>query len=104
MVETFSSEAREAHLTADHSDRLDSESPVGTASDESLALAAHAHELVAEIDLALARLASGNYGYCQPCGNAIPCRRLRAVPATTMCIECANRALPPVVSGTGRSA
>lgn len=91
MVESFSSEAREAHLTADNSDRLDSESPVGTASDESFSLAANALVRVAEIDRALSRLASGVYGYCQECGEMIPYRRLRAVPATTMCFECRDR-------------
>ena len=91
MVEAFCAEAREVHLTADNSDRLDSESPVGTASDESFALAARASALVTEVDRALTRLASGGYGYCQECGGTIPYQRLRAVPATTMCFHCRDR-------------
>jgi DnaK suppressor protein len=43
------------------------------------------------IDAALARIAGGNYGKCEGCGEAIPLPRLRAVPTTTRCLECATR-------------
>lgn len=91
MVEAFSEEAREAHLTADKSDRFDNESPIGTCNDESFALAANAYALVMQIDAALERLESGGYGFCLECGDGIPFRRLWAVPATTMCFECCER-------------
>lgn len=44
-----------------------------------------------KIDLALDRVAKGAYGYCLSCGNPIPEGRLRAVPETELCIDCAKR-------------
>ena len=42
------------------------------------------------IDRALARIASGRYGRCQDCGNPIAIERLRALPYTDRCIDCAR--------------
>jgi DnaK suppressor protein len=47
------------------------------------------HE-VAEIHAALGRIIAGTYGRCLDCGRAIPLRRLRALPTTALCIECAR--------------
>lgn len=44
---------------------------------------------IKEIDAALTRMAAGNYGKCQKCGREIGIGRLRALPATTLCINCA---------------
>lgn len=48
-----------------------------------------------EIDLrrigaALARVASGEYGYCLTCGEKIEPKRLDFDPATPVCIDCAK--------------
>jgi DnaK suppressor protein len=43
-----------------------------------------------EIDGALRRIASGDFGYCFVCGEAIDVRRLEANPANTRCIGCAE--------------
>ena len=43
------------------------------------------------LDEARERLASGTYGTCLRCGNPINAERLDALPATTTCIQCANR-------------
>jgi DnaK suppressor protein len=40
---------------------------------------------------ALARLESGEYGACLECDEPIPERRLELDPATTLCIECAQK-------------
>lgn len=45
------------------------------------------HEL-SQIDIALARMASGDYGVCEDCGHKIPLSRLQAVPYVTVCIRC----------------
>jgi len=45
---------------------------------------------VTEIDAALHRLVDGIYGKCVDCGRAIPLMRLRALPTTTFCVECAR--------------
>ncbi len=50
-------------------------------------------ERIADIEQALARRASGNYGACEICGNPIDAERLRILPHTTRCIRCAS--LPP---------
>ena len=90
VAEAFFAEARDAQATADNSDRLDSVSPIGTASEESYALAAGAYETVREIDRALSRIAGGSYGYCEGCDESIPYQRLKALPATTFCVDCRN--------------
>jgi DnaK suppressor protein len=41
-----------------------------------------------QIEHVLQRAASNLYGICERCGNEIPPRRLRVVPAATLCVEC----------------
>lgn len=43
-----------------------------------------------EIDAALRRISEGTYGRCERCGRPIPVARLRALPATRFCVECAH--------------
>lgn len=45
---------------------------------------------IQKIDAALARLDSGEYGYCVGCGEEIAERRLQVDPATAFCITCAR--------------
>lgn len=45
---------------------------------------------IREIDAALDRIAAGIYGECALCENNIAINRLRALPTTTLCIECAT--------------
>lgn len=40
-----------------------------------------------DVDRALARLASGDYGICEICGRKISDARLKARPATRYCVE-----------------
>lgn len=47
------------------------------------------HE-IEEIDAALRRIAESTYGTCEGCGNSIALARLRAVPATRFCVDCAQ--------------
>jgi DnaK suppressor protein len=44
------------------------------------------------IKQAIARIEKGEYGICQMCGEPIGEERLKAVPYTTLCIDCANLA------------
>lgn len=104
MVAAFSAEAREALLTADNSDRFDDECQIGTGNDESFALASNAYALVNDIDAALQRLASGVYGFCRACGDEIPYRRLKAVPATSLCFECSDTRVRGDALGVGAQA
>ena len=43
-----------------------------------------------EIDLSLRRIETGEYGACGVCGERIPLARLRAIPWTRCCVECAG--------------
>ena len=41
------------------------------------------------IDMALARIATGDYGHCLSCGKDIPAARLEAMPTAVTCVACA---------------
>ena len=45
---------------------------------------------LAEVELSLRRLQTGEYGTCGSCGQEIPEARLRALPWTRLCVECAG--------------
>ncbi len=47
-------------------------------------------KMIREIDAALDRMAAGIYGECALCENDIGINRLRALPTTMLCIECAT--------------
>ena len=46
---------------------------------------------IRRIEAALQRIDNGAYGYCLQCDEAVAERRLRADPATALCIECAAK-------------
>jgi len=48
---------------------------------------------LAEIDLSIRRMESGKYGICGVCGETIPMARLKAIPWTRRCVECAGGGL-----------
>lgn len=59
-------------------------------SDDEAAMQADVIETrIADIDGALERIKSGSYGLCLACETAITEARLEALPATTLCRECA---------------
>jgi DnaK suppressor protein len=47
-------------------------------------------EEIEEIDTALQRIEDGTYGICADCGAHIGMARLKAIPAASLCIGCAN--------------
>ncbi len=55
------------------------------------ALLERARRRLADVDLALARIADGSYGSCERCGRPIAAR-LAARPAARTCIRCAAEA------------
>ena len=70
---------------------------VGDAGDESvlrMMTDLHLHEAgrdleeLREIESALQRIESGDYGECEECGNEIGYARLEAQPTATRCVEC----------------
>ena len=44
-----------------------------------------------KIDIALKRIAGGDYGFCDSCGEDIAPKRLEIDPAATLCIKCATK-------------
>ena len=74
----------EATIFADPNDRASQES------DMSLELRNRDRErkLIKKIDETIARIDSGEYGYCDSCGVEIGLKRLEARPTATLCIDC----------------
>ena len=44
-----------------------------------------------QVENALSRIESGEYGTCEVCGKEIPVERLEAMPSATLCIDDARR-------------
>ncbi len=74
----------EATVFADPNDRASQESDV------SLELRNRDRErkLIKKIDEMMAKMDSGDYGYCDNCGIEIGLNRLEARPTATLCIDC----------------
>lgn len=69
------------------------EQAVELENDEVLAaLGQSGHIELEQINRALAKLDNDLYGYCEVCDGEIHPNRLKAVPYTPMCIECAEAA------------
>jgi len=49
-------------------------------------------EELRQIARALQRIESGDYASCTSCGEDIPAARLRALPTTSLCVDCAAEA------------
>lgn len=49
------------------------------------------NDTLEEVDLALKRLRAGEYGICEICGQPIAEARLKALPWTRFCIQCADK-------------
>lgn len=45
---------------------------------------------VEQIDLALGKIAIGEYGICESCGDDIALKRLEAIPWARLCVDCAR--------------
>lgn len=56
-----------------------------------LAMRDHQRAQLLQVDAALASLAAGHYGACVGCGNPIAVERLRAIPWSQLCIDCARK-------------
>lgn len=56
-----------------------------------LSLVENDEETLQQIDAALERLRTGQYGDCLECGKLIPKQRLSAIPFTAHCVTCASK-------------
>ena len=84
IVRTVHTMQDEATLFADPNDRATQES------DMALELRNRDRErkLIKKIDETIAKIDSGEYGYCENCGVEIGLKRLEARPTATLCIDC----------------
>ena len=81
-------EHRETPLPADFSEQA-----VELENQETMVQLSHiGSEELAAIDRALVRIAEGEYANCEACGEPIGEERLEALPTTTMCVACAEKA------------
>jgi DnaK suppressor protein len=74
----------EATVFADPNDRASQESDIAL----ELRNRDRERKLIKKIDESIARIESGEYGYCDSCGVEIGLKRLEARPTATMCIDC----------------
>ncbi len=54
------------------------------------ATARQLHQMMQDVDHALARLDAGRYGRCEVCDAAIPTERLAVLPWATVCVGCTD--------------
>ena len=53
-----------------------------------MSLEENVRDLIRQVDVALGRIDSGDYGRCSTCGKPIAAERLEAMPAADKCITC----------------
>ena len=58
------------------------------ADDETIAFLHHEQTELAATNQALERIESGDYGYCEECGDAIGVARLEVLPEAHLCVNC----------------
>ena len=56
-----------------------------------LAMRRNAERMLYQVERALTRMAEGTYGVCRECGKPIDDARLKAIPWTRYCIDCASK-------------
>jgi RNA polymerase-binding protein DksA len=59
--------------------------------DGELLLIQNGEQILENIELALQRIEEGSYGRCEDCQGEIADARLKALPYTTRCIDCARK-------------
>jgi DnaK suppressor protein len=74
----------EATVFADPNDRATQESDMGL----ELRNRDRERKLINKINEMIAKIDSGDYGYCEKCGIEIGLNRLEARPTATLCIDC----------------
>jgi DnaK suppressor protein len=74
----------EATIFADPNDRASQESDIAL----ELRNRDRERKLIKKIEEMIAKIDSGDYGYCESCGVEIGLKRLLARPTATLCIDC----------------
>jgi len=74
----------DATVFADPNDRASQESDIAT----ELRNRDRERKLIKKIEETIARIDSGDYGYCDKCGVEIGLKRIEVRPTATLCIDC----------------
>ena len=74
----------DATVFADPNDRASQEAEMGV----ELRNSDRERKLIKKIEMTIARIDAGDYGYCKNCGIDIGLKRLEARPTATLCIGC----------------
>lgn len=88
LDKTLDREDGGAGALPNHSEETDDDAIVDLETSLDVAQASRATAELREIELALGRLHSPEYGQCADCATDIPFTRLQANPAATRCIAC----------------
>jgi len=96
LIEEYERELEEARLTESASDRSPDPGNAEAGSmkfeyEKELSIEQNTINLLGKVDHALERVAAGQYGVCESCGNSIPVERLDVLPYTTLCVTCAQK-------------
>lgn len=90
LTRDFTSIVEETRLTATDDEHDPEGSTIAFERSQTNALLAAAIDHLAQVDMALERIARGSYGRCQRCEKPIAPERLLARPAARTCIACAD--------------
>ena len=97
QIETLGREFDEVVAASRSSNADDEHDPEGATiafeRQQVVALLEQARQRLADVEAALARRESGDYGTCETCGRPIAAARLEARPVVRACIGCASRRL-----------
>ena len=96
LIEEYERELEEARLTESSSDRSPDPGNAEAASmkfeyEKELSIEQNTINLLGKVDHALERVAAGQFGVCESCGNSIPLERLDVLPHTALCVTCAQK-------------
>ncbi|MFM8394845.1 MAG: TraR/DksA family transcriptional regulator [Acidobacteriota bacterium] len=93
LVARFDRVSRDLRHAEEPLDRILDEQSIELENDEVLAaLTQSMRKEIGEIEETIDRLDHGEYGVCAECGELISLKRLEALPFTTRCIDCEERA------------
>jgi DnaK suppressor protein len=93
IVEELEAERQSARLSESASEHSPNPESVEGGSmafefEKGLSVERNANDLLAKVEHAQRRLADGDYGTCESCGDPIPTARLDALPYATTCVSC----------------
>lgn len=96
LIDEYERELEVARLTESSSDRSPDPGNAEAGSmkfeyEKELSIEQNTVNLLGKVDHALERVAAGQYGLCESCGNSIPVERLDVLPYTTLCVTCAQK-------------